>query len=210
MWCPPGLAGWQVPRHCPCSREPPASPAALCRASLWSRSKKPPPLAEELSEGPWVCAAWLCLNQGKHPFTPQRPLSPDSVTRAPAAISFCTMVTTGEPTSHPFHQVDLPCENGSGELGHAVSMLDRSGGSTLQCCSQETIWGAKSKQVIFQAEQRPIWITEIAFLLSQHSNPSCSHPTAGIKAQTQTSHYVCVYMQESWTTGNIPTSTQNP
>lgn len=81
-----------------------------------------PPLAEELSEGPLVCAAWLCLNQGKHLFTPQRPLSPDSVTRAPAAIPFFTTVTMGEPTSHPFHQLDLLCENGSGELGHAILM----------------------------------------------------------------------------------------
>lgn len=78
------------------------------------------PLAEELSEGPLVCAARLCLNQGKCYFTPQRVLSPDSVTTAPAAIPFCARVSTGEPTSHPFNQEDLPCENDSGELRHVV------------------------------------------------------------------------------------------
>lgn len=49
--------------------------------------------------------------------------SPDSVTTAPAAIPFGTRVTTGEPASHPFNQVDLPRGNGSGKLGHAGLML---------------------------------------------------------------------------------------
>lgn len=61
------------------------------------------PPAEELSEGHQVCAHRLCLNQGKCPFTPQKPHveSPDSVTPAPAAIPFGTRVTAGsQPHTH--------------------------------------------------------------------------------------------------------------
>lgn len=81
-----------------------------------------PPLAEEPSEGPqseFVQPGFvstrgnaLLLHRGHF-----------HLTTPPATIPFCTRVTSGEPTSHPFNQVDLPRENGSGELGHAVLML---------------------------------------------------------------------------------------
>lgn len=120
MWWHPGLQGNKCPGNALVSEshQHPLLPFAKQACEAAARST-PCGWRAKWGSSKWVCAARLCLNQGKCPFTPQRALSPDSVTTPPATIPFCTRVTSGEPTSHPFNQV----ENGSGELGHAVLML---------------------------------------------------------------------------------------
>lgn len=205
MWCHPGLSC----RVTNVQAMPLFQRVSSILPCPWlCKPVQAPSWAKELSERSQACAAQPCHNLGKCPFTPQRPPSPDFGTRAPAAV-LSHARATGEQAHTDFSKQIIAvwkwswwartwCINDWGTLGR----------STLQCCLQKNIWRAKSEQGIFQAEQRPIWITEIAFLLSQHSKPFCSRPMAGVKAHTQTSYHVCVHKQESWAMGNFPISTQ--